>query len=52
MSTYFEDLYLYLAQNRLPNTKLAIQRVKTLAKIYIIRSLLFKLIITPKKNNS
>ena len=28
---YFRDLYLYLTQNKLPNTKSAIQNVKMLA---------------------
>ena len=32
ISTYFKDLYLYLAQNKLPSTKTAIHRVETLAE--------------------
>ena len=35
---YFKDLYLYLAQNKLPSTKTAIHRVEMLAaKIYTAR---------------
>ena len=38
ISPYFKDLYLYLAQNKLPSTKSAIQKEETLAeKIYLIR---------------
>ena len=32
VSPYFKDIYLYLAQNKLPSTKTAIQKVKTLAE--------------------
>ena len=43
-SLYFNDIYLYLAQNRLPVKKAAIKRVEVLAEKYIILdSLLFKL---------
>ena len=31
-SSYFKDIYLYLAQNRLPSSKAAIRKVETLAK--------------------
>ena len=49
-SPYFEDLYLHLAQNKMPSTKTAIHKVETLAEKYILLdSLLFKLITTPKK---
>ena len=42
-SSYFKDIYLYLAQNRLPAKKAAIKRVEVLAEKYIILdSLLFK----------
>ena len=39
VSSYFKDLYQYLAQNKLPNWKTAIQKVQKLAEryIYIIR---------------
>ena len=49
-SLYFKDIYLYLAQNRLPVKKAAIKRVEVLAEKYIILdSLLFKLITIPGK---
>ena len=31
-SSYFKDIYLYLSQNKLPSSKVAIKRVETLAK--------------------
>ena len=35
ISTYFKDLYLYLAQNKLPSTKTSICKVETVAeKLY------------------
>ena len=44
------NLYLYLAQNKLPSTKSAIQKMETLAEKYsLLDSLLFKLVTTPKK---
>ena len=47
-SSYFKDLYLYLLQNKLPSSKVAIKRVETLAEKYIILDLLlFK--ITQKR---
>ena len=50
ISPYFIDLYLYLAQNKLPSTKTAICKVETLAeKNILLDSLLFKLITTPEK---
>ena len=50
ISPYFKDLYLYLAQNKLPGIKTAIHKVETLAEKYILLdSLLFKLVITPEK---
>ena len=43
-SLYFKDIYLYLAQNRLPSKKAAIKRVEILAEKYtLLDSLLFKL---------
>ena len=49
-SPYFKDLYLYLAQNKLPNKKSAICKVENLAeKFILLDSLLFKLITTPHK---
>ena len=49
-SSYFKDIYLYLAQNRLLAKKAAIKRVEVLAEKYVILdSLLFKLITIPGK---
>ena len=53
ISPYFKDLYLYLAKNQLPCTKTAIHKVKMLAEKYILLdSLLFKLVMTPKKETA
>ena len=53
ISPYFKDLYLYLAENELPSTKSAIQKVETLAEKYILlNSLLFKLVTTPVKETT
>ena len=41
ISPYFKDLYLFLAQNKLPSTKTAICKVEMLAEKYILDSLLF-----------
>ena len=50
ISPYFKDVYLYLAQNKLPSTKIAIQKVEMLAERYILLdSLLFKIVTTPEK---
>ena len=50
ISPYFKDLYLYLAQNKLPSTKIAFQKVETLAERYIlVDSLLFNIVTTPEK---
>ena len=58
VSPYFKDLYLYLAQNKLPSTKTAIHKVETLVETYIsllllllllLDSLVFKLVTTPEK---
>ena len=49
-SLYFKDIYLYLAQNRLPSKKTAVKRVEILAEKYILLdSLLFKLTIPGKE---
>ena len=49
-SSYFKDIYLYLAQNRLPSSIAAIRKVETLAEKYILLdSLLFKVTSTPEK---
>ena len=47
-SSYFKDLYLYLLQNRLPNSKSAIRKLETLSEKYVLLdSLLFR--ISPEK---
>ena len=52
-SPYFKDLYLYLAQNRLPSKKSAICKVEALAeKFILLDSLLFKLVTTPDKETA
>ena len=37
VSSYFKDIYLYLAQNKVPINKMAIKKVKVLAENYITR---------------
>ena len=50
-SSYFKDLYLYLSQNKLPSSKVAIKRVETLAEMYILLdSLLF--MVDPEKETA
>ena len=50
-SSYFKDLYLYLSQNNLPSSKVAIKRIETLSEKYILLdSLLFK--INPEKETA
>ena len=50
-SSYFEDVYLYLSQSKLPSSKTAIKRVEALAEKYIlIDSLLFK--VNPEKETA
>ena len=52
-SSYCKDIYLYLAQNKLPSSKAAISKVETLAEQYILLdSLLFKIIPTPEKETT
>ena len=47
-SPHFKDIYLYLAENKLPTSKAAIRKVETLAEWYILLdSLLFE--INPEK---
>ena len=53
ITSYFKDLYLYLAQNKLPTTKTVIQMVETLAERYILLdSLLFRIMTTPEKETA
>ena len=50
---YFEDIYLYLAQNKLPGSKCAICKMEVLVERYILLDpLLFKLISTPEKETA
>ena len=52
-SSYFKDLYLYLAQNKLPSSKGAIHKVKMLAERYVLlKSLLFRLNTSPEKEKA
>ena len=52
-SSYFKDIYLYLAQNRLPAKKAAIKGLEVLAEKYIILdALLFKLMTIPGKETA
>ena len=47
-SPYFKDLYQYLLQNKLPHSKLAIQKLEALSERYVLLdSLLFR--INPEK---
>ena len=50
-SSYFKDIYLYLSQNKLPSSKVAIRKIEALAEKYILLDfLLFK--ITPEKETA
>ena len=52
-SPYFKDLYLYLAQNKLPSKKSAIRKVENLAESFILLdSLLFKIVTTPERETT
>ena len=53
-SPYFQDIYLYLAQNKLPISKSAIHKVEVLAErhIFFLDSLLFKLITISEKETA
>ena len=49
--SYFKDIYLYLSQNKLPFSKVAIKRIEVLAERYILLDLLlFK--IAPEKETA
>ena len=51
-SPYFKDIYLYLAQNKLPSNKAVIRKVETLAEQYILLdSLLLKINPNPETAN-
>ena len=50
-SSYLKDLYLYLSQNKLPSSKMAIKRIEALAEKYILLdSLLFS--VNPEKETA
>ena len=52
-SSYFKDIYLYLAQNKLPRTKSALRNIEALAeKSILLDLLLFKTISTPEKETA
>ena len=47
---YFKEIYLYLAHNKLPSSKVGIRKVEALAEKYILLdSLLYKISTTPGK---
>ena len=49
-SSYIKDIYLYLAQNKLPSSKAVIQKIKVLTEKYILLDcLLFKISATPNR---
>ena len=52
-SPYFKDFYLYLSQNKLPNSKNAKSKIEVLVERYILLdSLLFKLITIPENETA
>ena len=52
-SPYFKDIYLYLAQNKLPSSKIAIHKVEALVERYVLLdSLFFKPITIPEKETA
>ena len=52
-SSYFNNIYLYLAQSKLPSSKAAIRKIEVLAEKYILLdSLLFKISTTPVKETA
>ena len=52
-SPYFKDLYLYLAQNKLPNKKSTTFKIENLAeKCILLDSILFKLVTAPHKETA
>ena len=53
VSSYFKDIYIYSAQNKLPSAKSVIRKIEALAEKYILLvSLLFKIILTPEKGTA
>ena len=52
-SSYFKDLYLYLAQNKLPSKRSTIHKVEALVeKFILLYYLLFKLVTTPDRETA
>ena len=52
-SSFFKDLYKYLAQNVMPHKRHARHKVETLAQLFILLdSLLFKLVMIPDKEKA
>ena len=52
-SSYFKDIYLYLAQNKMPSSKAVIRKGEVLVEKYILLdSLLLKVVSTPDKDVS
>ena len=52
-SSFFKELFVYLAHNKLPNKKNAIGKVLTLSQNYVLLDhLLFKLITIPDKEKA
>ena len=53
VSSYFKDIYLYLAQNKLPSAKFGKRKIEALAEKYILLdSLLFKIVSSPEKETA
>ena len=53
VSYYFKDIYLYLAQNKLPSIKPTIRHIEALAERYkLVDSLLFKIVTSPEKQTA
>ena len=52
-SSYFKDIYLYLAHNKLPSSKAGIRKVEALAEEYVLLDLLlFKISTMPEKETA
>ena len=50
-SSYYKDIYLYLAQNKLPSNKAAIKKIEVFVEKYILfDSLSFKIVTNPNKD--
>ena len=50
VNSYFKDIYLYLAQNKMPSNKTAIKKTEALTEKYILLDLLlFKIVSNPDK---